>query len=90
MTFSSKRIHQSFQLQVQLPFTDLGVLLTAGSVFSLLGFAMGEEDKAVGLGRAEIERDGSHPLGVPLGEADVGLGSLERNGVQGGHILTLV
>lgn len=51
---------------------------------------MGEEYEAVRLCGAEIERDGSHPLGVPLGEADVGLRSLERNGVQGGHILTLV
>lgn len=51
---------------------------------------MGEEDEAVGLRCAEIERYGSHPLGVPLWEADVGLGSLERNGVQSGHILTLV
>lgn len=51
---------------------------------------MCEEDKAIGLGRAEIKRDGSHPLGVPLGEADVGLGSLEGDGVQGGHVLTLV
>lgn len=51
---------------------------------------MGEEDKAIRLGCAEIERDGSHPLGVPLGETDVGLGSLERNGVQSGHIFTLV
>lgn len=51
---------------------------------------MGEENEAVGLCCAEIERDGSHPFGVPLGEADVGLRSLERNRVQGGHILTLV
>uniref|UniRef100_A0A8D0AFE1 Uncharacterized protein n=1 Tax=Sander lucioperca TaxID=283035 RepID=A0A8D0AFE1_SANLU len=42
------------------------------------------------LSRAEIERDGSHPLGVPLWEADVGLGSLKRNGVQSGYIFTLV
>lgn len=51
---------------------------------------MGEEDEAVGLSCAEIKRDGSHPLSVPLWETDEGLGGLERNGVQGGHILTLV
>uniref|UniRef100_A0A8C2XDS8 Uncharacterized protein n=1 Tax=Cyclopterus lumpus TaxID=8103 RepID=A0A8C2XDS8_CYCLU len=49
-----------------------------------------QADEAVGLSCAEIKRDGSHPLGVPLWEADVGLRSLERNGVQSGHILTLV
>lgn len=70
--------------------TDLGVLLATGSIFALLGFAMGEEDEAIGLGSAEIKGNGSHPLCVPLGQADVGLWSLERNGVQGGHILTLV
>jgi len=51
---------------------------------------VGEEDEAVGLGGAEIKRNGSHPLGVPFGEADVGLGCLKRNGVQSGHVLTLV
>lgn len=51
---------------------------------------MGEEDQAVGLRGAEIKGDGSRPLGVPLGEADEGLRGFERNGVQGGHVLTLV
>lgn len=51
---------------------------------------MGEEDQTVGLSCAEIERDGSHPFGIPLWEADVGLRSLKRNGVQSCHILTLV
>lgn len=73
-----------------LMMTHLGVLLAAGSIFALLGFAMGEEDEAIGLSCAEIKRDGSHPLGVPLGEADVGLGGLEGNGIQSGHVLTLV
>ena len=51
---------------------------------------MGEEDKAVGFSCAEIKGNGSHSLCVPLREADVGLGSLERNGVKSGNILTLV
>uniref|UniRef100_A0A3P8TGW3 Uncharacterized protein n=1 Tax=Amphiprion percula TaxID=161767 RepID=A0A3P8TGW3_AMPPE len=59
-------------------------------IFALLGFAVGEQDEAVGFSRAEIKRDGSHPLGVPLGEADVGLGGLKRNRVEGCHVLTLV
>uniref|UniRef100_A0A4W6D2F7 Uncharacterized protein n=1 Tax=Lates calcarifer TaxID=8187 RepID=A0A4W6D2F7_LATCA len=48
------------QQQVKI-MTDLGVLLTAGSIFALLGCS-------------EIERNGSHPLGVPFGKADVSLG----------------
>lgn len=69
---------------------DLGVLLASQSLFALLGFAMGEQDEAIWLGGAEVKRNGSHSLGVPLGEADVSLGGLKGNGVQGGHILTLV
>ena len=51
---------------------------------------MGEEDEAVRLGGAEVEGDGAHPLGVPLGQADEGLGGLEGDGVQGGHVLAAV
>lgn len=68
----------------------LGVLLAAGCVFALLGFAVGEQYEAVGLCGAEVEGNGSHPLGVPLGKADVGLRSLKRNRVQRGHVLTFV
>lgn len=60
------------------------------SIFALLGFAMGKEDESIGLSRTEIERDGSHPLGVPLGETDIGLRGFERNWVKGSHIFTLV
>uniref|UniRef100_A0A3Q3X719 Uncharacterized protein n=1 Tax=Mola mola TaxID=94237 RepID=A0A3Q3X719_MOLML len=40
--------------------TDLVVLLTAGSIFN----------ESIGLTCTEIKRDGSHPFGVPLREAD--------------------
>lgn len=60
------------------------------SIFALLGFAMGKEDESIGLSRTEIERDGSHPLGVPLRETDIGLRGFKRNWVKGGHIFTLV
>ena len=69
--------------------TDLGVLLAARGFLALLGLAVGEEDEAVGLGGAKVEGDGAHALGVPLGQADVGLGGLEGDGVQGGHVLAL-
>uniref|UniRef100_A0A3Q0T3E9 Uncharacterized protein n=1 Tax=Amphilophus citrinellus TaxID=61819 RepID=A0A3Q0T3E9_AMPCI len=83
-------IQQEVQAAIQQLWTYLGVLLAACSIFALLGFAMGKEDEAVGLSRTEIERDRSHPLGVPLRETDVGLWSLKRNWIKGGHILTLV
>uniref|UniRef100_A0A8C6T1J7 Uncharacterized protein n=1 Tax=Neogobius melanostomus TaxID=47308 RepID=A0A8C6T1J7_9GOBI len=70
--------------------TDLGVLLAARGVLALLGLAVGEQDQAVGLGGAKVKGDGAHALGVPLGQADVGLWRLERDGVQRGHVLTLV
>lgn len=51
---------------------------------------MGEQNQAVGLGCAEVKGDGAHSLGVPLGQADVGLGGLKGDGVQSGHVLALV
>lgn len=51
---------------------------------------MGEEDQAIGFRGAEVKGDGSHALGVPLGEADEGFRGLEGDGVQRGHVLTLV
>uniref|UniRef100_F6UHY5 Uncharacterized protein n=1 Tax=Ornithorhynchus anatinus TaxID=9258 RepID=F6UHY5_ORNAN len=60
----------------------LGVLLVAG-------LAVAEEDQPVGLRGAEIERYGARLLGVPLGQGDEGLRGLERDGVQGGHVLAL-
>uniref|UniRef100_A0ABI7YBF7 Uncharacterized protein n=1 Tax=Felis catus TaxID=9685 RepID=A0ABI7YBF7_FELCA len=73
--FHSKEVH-------------LGVLL-APSILPLLGFAVSEEDQAVGLGGAEVKGDGTHAFGVPLGQTDVRLWGLEVDGVQCGHILTL-
>uniref|UniRef100_A0A8C7VY86 Uncharacterized protein n=1 Tax=Oncorhynchus mykiss TaxID=8022 RepID=A0A8C7VY86_ONCMY len=37
----------------------------------------------------EVKGDRTHSLGVPLGEAEVGVGALEVDRVQGGHVLTL-
>uniref|UniRef100_A0A4W6CUR3 Uncharacterized protein n=1 Tax=Lates calcarifer TaxID=8187 RepID=A0A4W6CUR3_LATCA len=72
-------VQQQVKAPIQL-WTDLGVLLTAGSIFALLGFAMGEEDEAIGLSCSEIERNGSHPLGVPFGKADVSSGVSKEMG----------
>lgn len=69
---------------------DLGIFLAPCGIFALLPFAVSEEDESIGLSRSEIKRDGSHPLGVPFGETDVGLWGLKGNGVQRGHIFTLV
>lgn len=83
------------QEQVQTPVQQLhcekvhlGVLLAPGGL-SVLRLAVSEQDQAVGLRGAEVERDGAHALGVPLGKADVGLRRLERDGVQSGHVLAL-
>uniref|UniRef100_A0A8C6NZV5 Uncharacterized protein n=1 Tax=Nothobranchius furzeri TaxID=105023 RepID=A0A8C6NZV5_NOTFU len=86
------------QQQVQTPIqkfnsrsvTDLRVFLAASSIFTLLRFSMSEQDESVGLGCTEIKRYGPHPLGVPLGETDVGLRSLKGNRVQCCHVLTPV
>jgi len=68
----------------------LGDLLTLLVLLAFLGLAVGEEDESVGLGGAEVEGDGAHALGVPLGQADEGLGGLEGDGVQRGDVLASV
>ena len=87
------RTHVQQQVQTTLQefhgkVVHLVVPLAAG-VPPVLGLALGKEDQAVGLGRAEVEGDGSHTLGVPLGQAEVGLGRLKGDGVQDGHVLAL-
>lgn len=67
----------------------LGVLLAALGLLAFLGLAVGEQDESVGLGGPEVEGDRTHSLGVPLGEAEVGVRALEVDRVQGGHVLTL-
>lgn len=70
--------------------TNLGVFLAASSIFAFLTLSVSEEDESIGLSRAEVKRDWSHPLGIPLGEANVRFWSLKGDWVQCGHILTLV
>lgn len=65
------------------------VVTLATGVPSVLGLALCVEDEAIGLGGAEVEGDGAHALGVPLGEAQEGFGRLEGDGVQDGHVLAL-
>lgn len=55
----------------------------------LLGLAVAEEEQAIRLSGAEVERDGAGLLCRPLVERDKGLGGLEGDGVQRGHALTL-
>lgn len=50
---------------------------------------MGEEDESVGFGGPEIEGDGADPLGIPLGQAEVGIRALKVDWVQGGYVFTL-
>lgn len=64
----------------------LGVLLACLAVLRL---SVGEEDEAVGLCSTEVKGDGTHTLGVPFGQADVGFGRFKGNGVQRRHVLTL-
>ncbi len=65
---------------------SLGAL---GILRLLLGLAMAEEEKAVGLCGAEVEGDGACFLSVPLVEDDKRLWRLECDGVQSGHVLAL-
>lgn len=67
----------------------LGVLLAALGLLAFLGLAVGEQDESVGFRGPEVKGDGAHSLGVPLGQAYVGLGGLEGDRVQRGHVLTL-
>uniref|UniRef100_A0A8C2WN20 Uncharacterized protein n=1 Tax=Cyclopterus lumpus TaxID=8103 RepID=A0A8C2WN20_CYCLU len=60
-----------------------------GIFWLLLGLAMAEEQKTVGLCGAEVEGDGARLLSVPLVEDDKRLWRLECDGVKSGHILAL-
>ncbi|CAG5929507.1 unnamed protein product [Menidia menidia] len=57
-------------------------------LFGTLRVAVAEEQQAAGLCSAEVKRDRSRLLGVPLRQRDVGLGGLKGYGVQCRHILT--
>ena len=89
---SRAHVQQQVQMAVQhldgkeVHLESLGVL---GILPLLLGLAMAEEEKAVGLCGAEVKGDGARLLGVPLVEDDIGLWRLEGDGVQSGHVLTL-
>uniref|UniRef100_A0A672IYD1 Uncharacterized protein n=1 Tax=Salarias fasciatus TaxID=181472 RepID=A0A672IYD1_SALFA len=65
------------------------VVLEAFGVPSVLRLPVGEEDEPVGLGGAEIEGDGAHALGVPLGQSQEGVRGLEVDGIQGGDVFAL-
>lgn len=69
----------------EIHFGSLGNL---GIFRLLLGLPVAEEQKAVGLRGAEVKGDGACLLSVPLVENYERLGRLERDGVQGGHVLT--
>uniref|UniRef100_A0A3P8XRK9 Uncharacterized protein n=1 Tax=Esox lucius TaxID=8010 RepID=A0A3P8XRK9_ESOLU len=63
------------------------VVLLPGPIPSILGLQIIYQ--SVGFGGPEVKRNGAHPLGVPLGQAEVGFWAFKVDGVQGGHILTL-
>uniref|UniRef100_A0A3B3CPQ5 Uncharacterized protein n=1 Tax=Oryzias melastigma TaxID=30732 RepID=A0A3B3CPQ5_ORYME len=65
------------------------VVLLAFGVPPVLRPALGEEDQPVGFGGAEVERDGAHAFGVPLGQSQEGIGRLKVDGVQSGNVFTL-
>ena len=65
------------------------VVLLALGVPSVLGLAVGEEYQPVGLGGAEVKRDGAHAFGVPFRQGQVGVGRLEVDGVEGGNVFAL-
>ncbi|KAL4630346.1 hypothetical protein GN956_G15754, partial [Arapaima gigas] len=62
-------------------------VLQVTSFLPILRPPVGEKDETIRFCRAEVERYGAHTLGVPLGEAEVGLRCLKRDRVQGGYIL---
>lgn len=93
LDLDSARAHVQQQEETSLQELDgeevhLVVALAAG-VPSVLGLALRVKDEAVGLGGAEVEGDGAHALGVPLGQAQEGLWRLEGDGVQDGNGLAL-
>uniref|UniRef100_A0A667X6P3 Uncharacterized protein n=1 Tax=Myripristis murdjan TaxID=586833 RepID=A0A667X6P3_9TELE len=69
--------HVQEQVQAAIKQLHRKEIHLAKGFLTLLGLAMGEEDETIGLCGAEVEGDGSHPLGVPFGEADVGLWGLK-------------
>uniref|UniRef100_A0A3B5KM80 Uncharacterized protein n=1 Tax=Takifugu rubripes TaxID=31033 RepID=A0A3B5KM80_TAKRU len=92
--FGGSRAHIQQQVQMAIQHLDgkeihPGSLGNLGIFRLLLGLPVAEEQKAVGLRGAEVKRDGARLLGVPLVENYERLGCLERDGVQGSHVLTL-
>lgn len=55
----------------------------------LLGLAMAEEEKTVGLCGAEVKGDRTRLLCIPLVEHDIRLWRLKRDWIQSGHVLAL-
>lgn len=64
-------------------------VLGAPGFLPVLWFTVGEEDQPVGFGGAEVEGDGAHPFGVPLGQGQVRIRRLKVDGVQRRNIFTL-
>lgn len=90
--FCGSGAHVQQQVQVAIQHLNgkevhLESLRTLGILRLLFGLAVAEEEQAVGLRGAEVERDGARLLCVPLVEYDEGLWCLERDGVQRGHVL---
>lgn len=92
--FGGSRAHIQQQVQMAIQHLDgkeihLGSLGNLGIFWLLLGLPVAEEQKAIWLRGAEVKRDGACLLGVPLVENYERLRRLERDRVQGSHILTL-
>lgn len=80
------RAHVQQQEQMAIQHLDgkevhLERLGTLGVLWLLLGLAVAEEEKAVGLSGAEVEGDGTCFLRVPLVEDDIRLWCLKCDGV---------
>uniref|UniRef100_A0A670YCM8 Uncharacterized protein n=1 Tax=Pseudonaja textilis TaxID=8673 RepID=A0A670YCM8_PSETE len=90
--FNSSRAHIKKKVEISIQEfyckeIHFGILLASG-ILPLLGFTMSEKNKAIGLCSAEVKRDRPHSLGVPLRQANVGLGIFKIDWIQCGYILT--
>uniref|UniRef100_A0A4W6E523 Uncharacterized protein n=1 Tax=Lates calcarifer TaxID=8187 RepID=A0A4W6E523_LATCA len=94
LSLCGSRAHVQQQVQMTIQHLNgkevhLESLGTLGILGLLLGLAMAEEEKAVGLCGTEVKRYGACLLSVPLVEDDERLWCLKCDRVQSGHVLTL-
>lgn len=89
---SGAHVQQQVQVAVQHlngKEVHLERLRILGILWLLLGLAVTEEQKAVGLRGAKVKGDGARLFRVPLVEYYKRLWRLEGDGVESGHILAL-